>query len=196
MITWILACFWITGHCDCAWHRRRGARSNLFCYTGAATVHAALGGATTSTGVDLSNTYLTWLGENLALNGLSDRQHRVERADCLEWLRGCGRKYDLVLLDPPSFSNSKATEGTLDILRDHVVLIDAAMAVLSDDGTLYFSNNHRRFQLRRSWSAAIAWRTSGQRPFLRISAGAPTFTIAGVSGTPAANGTPAALALP
>ncbi len=120
---------------------------NLFCYTGAATVHAALGGATTSTSVDLSNTYLTWLGENLALNGLSDRQHRVERADCLEWLRGCGRKYDLVLLDPPSFSNSKATEGTLDILRDHVVLIDAAMAVLSDDGTLYFSNNHRRFQL-------------------------------------------------
>ena len=119
---------------------------NLFCYTGAATVYAALG-ATTSTSVDLSNTYLTWLGENLALNGLSDRQHRVERADCLEWLRGCGRKYDLVLLDPPSFSNSKATEGTLDILRDHVVLIDAAMAVLSDDGTLYFSNNHRRFQL-------------------------------------------------
>ena len=120
---------------------------NLFCYTGAATIHAALGGAATSTSVDLSNTYLKWLVDNLALNGLSERQHRVVRADCLTWLEACDRKFDLVLLDPPSFSNSKATEGTLDIIRDQAALVDAAMSVLNSDGTLYFSNNHRRFEL-------------------------------------------------
>ncbi|MDG0991611.1 MAG: bifunctional 23S rRNA (guanine(2069)-N(7))-methyltransferase RlmK/23S rRNA (guanine(2445)-N(2))-methyltransferase RlmL [Luminiphilus sp.] len=120
---------------------------NLFCYTGAATVHAALGGAATSTSVDLSNTYLKWFEDNLALNGLSERQHRVMRADCMTWLESCDRKFDLVLLDPPSFSNSKSTEGTLDIVRDQVALVTAAMSVLSPDGTLYFSNNHRRFEL-------------------------------------------------
>lgn len=120
---------------------------NLFCYTGAATVHAALGGAATSTSVDLSNTYLKWFEDNLALNGLSERQHRVMRADCMTWLESCDRKFDLVLLDPPSFSNSKSTEGTLDIVRDQVALVTAAMSVLSPGGTLYFSNNHRRFEL-------------------------------------------------
>ena len=120
---------------------------NLFCYTGAATIHAALGGAATSTSVDLSNTYLKWFEDNLALNGLSERQHRVLRADCLTWLEGCDRKFDLVLLDPPSFSNSKSTEGTLDIMRDQVALVNASMSVLSPGGTLYFSNNYRRFEL-------------------------------------------------
>jgi 23S rRNA (guanine2445-N2)-methyltransferase / 23S rRNA (guanine2069-N7)-methyltransferase len=120
---------------------------NLFCYTGAATIHAALGGAATSTSVDLSNTYLKWFEDNLALNGMSARQHRAVRADCMTWLEGCDRKFDLVLLDPPSFSNSKATENTLDIVRDQITLVDAAMSVLSSNGTLYFSNNHRRFEL-------------------------------------------------
>ncbi len=120
---------------------------NLFCYTGAATIHAALGGAVTSTSVDLSNTYLKWFEDNLALNGMSARQHRAVRADCMTWLEGCDRKFDLVLLDPPSFSNSKATENTLDIVRDQIALVDAAMSVLSSNGTLYFSNNHRRFEL-------------------------------------------------
>ena len=126
---------------------------NLFCYTGAATIQVALGGAATSTSIDLSNTYLNWLRENLALNGLSDRQHRVERADCSSWLQACERKYDVVLLDPPSFSNSKSTEGTLDILRDQVDLIEAAMSVLAREGTLYFSNNHRRFKLAAELSS-------------------------------------------
>lgn len=137
---------------------------NLFCYTGAATIHAALGGAATSTSVDLSNTYLKWLTDNLALNGLSERQHRVLRADCMTWLEACDRKFDLILLDPPSFSNSKATDGTLDIIRDQIRLVDAAMSVLSPGGTLYFSNNHRRFELaedlqQRYWAKDITRQT-------------------------------------
>ena len=120
---------------------------NLFCYTGTATVHAALGGAATSTSVDLSNTYLQWFRENLALNGLSERQHRGERADCLEWLASCERQFDLILLDPPSFSNSKSMADSFDVQRDHVRLIDLAMSVLAPIGTLYFSNNRRGFGL-------------------------------------------------
>jgi len=120
---------------------------NLFCYTGAATIHAALGGATTSTSVDLSNTYLRWLTDNLALNGLSDRQHRVERADCLEWLKSCSRQFDLIMLDPPSFSNSKSMETSFDVERDQEVLLHAAMSVLAPDGPLYFSTNRRGFRL-------------------------------------------------
>ena len=120
---------------------------NLFCYTGAATIHAALGGATTSTSVDLSNTYLRWLTDNLALNGLSDRQHRVERADCLEWLKSCSRPFDLIMLDPPSFSNSKSMETSFDVERDQEVLLHAAMSVLAHDGVLYFSTNRRGFRL-------------------------------------------------
>lgn len=120
---------------------------NLFCYTGVATLHAALGGAHTTTSVDLSKTYLAWFAENLAINGLSDRQHRAERADCLAWLEAQTRFWDLILLDPPSFSNSKAMDTTLDVQRDHVALIEAAMARLAPGGTLYFSNNLRRFRL-------------------------------------------------
>ena len=120
---------------------------NLFCYTGAATIHAALGGATTSTSVDLSNTYLRWLTDNLALNGLSDRQHRVERADCLEWLKSCSRQFDLIMLDPPSFSNSKSMETSFDVERDQEALLNAAMSVLAPDGVLYFSTNRRGFRL-------------------------------------------------
>jgi len=123
---------------------------NLFCYTGAATIQAALGGAATSTSVDLSNTYLRWLRENLALNGLSDRQHRTERADCLTWLKGCQRQFDLIMLDPPSFSNSKATEASFDVERDQSELLAAAMSVLAPDGVMYFSTNRRGFQLAES----------------------------------------------
>ena len=124
---------------------------NLFCYTGVASLHAALGGAVTTTSVDLSNTYLNWFNENLALNGLSDRQHRAERADCMQWLDECHEKhqktYDLILLDPPSFSNSKATEETFDVQRDHAALVERTMKVLSPQGVLYFSNNRKKFRI-------------------------------------------------
>ena len=120
---------------------------NLFCYTGAASVHAALAGATTSTSVDLSNTYLNWYRENLALNGLSERQHRAVKSDVMEWLTECDRKFDLIMLDPPSFSNSKSTETSFDVARDQVRLVELAMAALEPGGVLYFSNNRRGFRL-------------------------------------------------
>ena len=120
---------------------------NLFCYTGMASIHAALGGAHTSTSVDLSNTYLRWFRDNLALNGLSERQHRAERADVLSWLQSCQRTFDLILLDPPSFSNSKSVDASFDVQRDHVPLVEQALRVLSPSGTLYFSNNRRGFKL-------------------------------------------------
>ncbi|MCG7600932.1 bifunctional 23S rRNA (guanine(2069)-N(7))-methyltransferase RlmK/23S rRNA (guanine(2445)-N(2))-methyltransferase RlmL [Halomonas sp. McH1-25] len=120
---------------------------NLFCYTGTATVQAALGGATDSVSVDLSNTYLEWARDNLALNRLDPSRHRVVRDDCLRWLETAGSEFDLIFLDPPTFSNSKRMEGTLDIQRDHARLVNLAMARLAPGGTLVFSNNQRRFQL-------------------------------------------------
>ena len=128
---------------------RGGHFLNLFCYTGVATLHAALGGAVTSTSVDLSKTYLDWFRENLGLNGLSERQHRGVRADVREWLKADERAYDLIMLDPPSFSNSKRADD-FDVQRDHVALIDLAMARLSPAGALYFSNNRRGFKLDES----------------------------------------------
>ncbi|MCB1854761.1 MAG: bifunctional 23S rRNA (guanine(2069)-N(7))-methyltransferase RlmK/23S rRNA (guanine(2445)-N(2))-methyltransferase RlmL [Pseudomonadales bacterium] len=120
---------------------------NLFCYTGAATVHAALGGARTTTSVDLSNTYLGWARKNLAHNGLDETRNLLQRANCLQWLQQADRDYDLVLLDPPSFSNSSAMAGSFDVQRDHPELVRAAMALLRPDGVLYFSNNRRGFGL-------------------------------------------------
>jgi 23S rRNA (guanine2445-N2)-methyltransferase / 23S rRNA (guanine2069-N7)-methyltransferase len=128
----------------------RGKRFlNLFCYTAAATVHAALGGAETSLSLDMSNTYLEWARRNFDLNRLDTRRHRLLRADCLEWLaQGEGQgEYDLIFLDPPTFSNSRKMEGVLDIQRDHPRLIRDAMAMLAPGGTLVFSNNFRRFRM-------------------------------------------------
>ena len=120
---------------------------NLFCYTGVASVHAGLGGARYSTSVDLSNTYLDWYRENLAINGLSDQKHRAVKGDVLLWLKEEEGMYDLVLLDPPTFSNSKSTSADFDVQRNHEVLISLTMDRLSEDGVLYFSNNNRRFEL-------------------------------------------------
>ena len=119
---------------------------NLFCYTATATVHAAKGGARSTTSVDLSKTYLDWARRNLALNGLSDRQ-RLEQGDVMAWLEEDRGEYDLIFIDPPTFSNSKRMEGVFDIQRDHVALLDLAMARLATGGTLYFSNNFRKFVL-------------------------------------------------
>ncbi len=119
---------------------------NLFSYTGAATLHAALGGAITSTSVDASTTYLDWFRANLALNGLSERQHRSVRADARHWLQEEQRQFDVIMLDPPSFSNSKRYED-FDVQADHSSLIELAMKRLSPDGVLYFSTNRRKFTL-------------------------------------------------
>ena len=120
---------------------------NLFCYTGSVTVHAALGGAQSTTSIDLSKTYLTWLGKNLAANQLDESRNTVIREDCQSWLTRARGRYDLILLDPPSFSNSKAMTESFDVQRDHSQLVRLSMGVLRDEGQLYFSNNRRGFVL-------------------------------------------------
>lgn len=119
---------------------------NCFCYTATASVHAALAGGQT-TNVDLSNTYLRWAQENFQLNQLPLHQHQFIQADCLEWLSKCRERFDIIFLDPPSFSNSKRMTGVLDIQRDHIQLIDQAMRLLTPGGVLYFSTNLRQFKL-------------------------------------------------
>ena len=125
---------------------------NLFCYTGTATVQAALGGARRCTSVDMSNTYLRWLRKNLGHNGLAESAHDLVRADCVSWLRQDRGQYDVVMLDPPSFSNSTRMEESFDVQRDHEVLIDLAMARLAPGGVVYFSTNRRRFRLAEALS--------------------------------------------
>ena len=120
---------------------------NLFCYTATATVQAALAGASQTTSVDMSNTYLNWAQQNFDKNHLSPYRHELAQADCFKWLAECRQGYDVILLDPPSFSNSKRMDNVLDIQRDHVQLITRCMEVLNKKGTLIFSNNLRSFKL-------------------------------------------------
>lgn len=126
---------------------------NLFCYTGSATVHAAVGGARSSVSVDLNPRYLEWAEANLALNGFSIDQHRLVRADAGSWLARGGDQFDVIFLDAPTFSNSRRTENVLDIQRDHPALVRQAMRHLARDGVLLFSNNYRRFRLDESLAA-------------------------------------------
>lgn len=123
---------------------------NLFCYTGVATLHAARGGARSTFSVDMSNTYISWLRRNLELNGFSDNKHQTEVADCFSWLKSNKEKFDLIFLDPPTFSNSKKMRDTLDIQRDHGGLIEMSMDALAPQGLLIFSNNRRGFSLDQS----------------------------------------------
>ncbi len=119
---------------------------NCFCYTATASVHAALAGAMT-TNIDLSNTYLNWGEENFKLNHLDLSKHQFVQEDCLTWLKKTRDRFDVIFLDPPSFSNSKRMLDTLDIQRDHETLIRAAMHLLYPGGMLYFSTNLRQFKL-------------------------------------------------
>ena len=123
---------------------------NLFCYTGAATVHAALGGARATTSVDLSATYLDWARRNLELNGFGPDRNALVRDDVVAWLARAaadGARYDLAFVDPPTFSNSKRLSDDFDVQRDHVLLLRGTAALLDAGGVLYFSTNFRRFRL-------------------------------------------------
>ena len=123
---------------------------NLFAYTGSFSVYAATGGAAASETVDLSNTYLDWARRNFELNGIDEARHQIVRADVFQYLQAAaqaGKTFDLIVMDPPSFSNSKKMLDILDIQRDHQKLIDGAMALLASDGLLFFSNNLRSFAL-------------------------------------------------
>ncbi len=127
---------------------------NLFAYTGSFTVYAAAGGATNTTTVDLSNTYLEWAKENMTLNGFirsESKAHHFVRTDVVTYLQRLkSGSFDLIVMDPPTFSNSKRMSGVLDIQRDHVVLINSALRVLSPEGTLIFSTNYRGFKLNEA----------------------------------------------
>ncbi|WP_435947774.1 bifunctional 23S rRNA (guanine(2069)-N(7))-methyltransferase RlmK/23S rRNA (guanine(2445)-N(2))-methyltransferase RlmL [Dryocola sp. BD586] len=120
---------------------------NLFAYTGSATVHAGLGGAKTTTTVDMSRTYLEWAERNLRLNGLSGRDHRLIQADCLGWLSETDEQFDLIFIDPPTFSNSKRMEESFDVQRDHIGLMKNLKRLLRRGGTIMFSNNKRGFKM-------------------------------------------------
>jgi len=128
---------------------------NLYSYTATASVHAAKGGARSTTSVDLSKTYLDWARRNLSLNGFSDK-NRLEQGDVMVWLEASRDEYDLIFIDPPTFSNSKRMEGIFDVQRDQVQLIDLAMARLAPGGVLYFSNNFRKFQLEENLAERYA----------------------------------------
>lgn len=128
---------------------------NLFGYTGAATVHAALGGAISTTTVDLSATYLDWARRNLELNGICGPRHQLIQMDCRQWLVWARERYELIFVDPPTFSNSKRLEHDFDVQRDHVELLRQALRLLTPDGTLVFSTNHRRFRLDRESLAEV-----------------------------------------
>jgi 23S rRNA (cytosine1962-C5)-methyltransferase len=128
---------------------------NLFCYTGSFSVYAAAGGASTVTSVDLSNTYLSWTARNLELNGFSASNHPLVRADVLAFLDEAavaGRSWDLIIVDPPTFSNSKAARGDFDVNEDWPLLLEACIEVLASGGRLYFSTNSRRLK----WSLEVA----------------------------------------
>lgn len=122
---------------------------NLYCYTATASVHAAMGKALTTTSVDLSKTYLDWAQKNMALNGLSEKNKLIQQ-DVISWLKQDKNKYQLIFVDPPTFSNSKSTRHDFEVQRDHLMLLKLAMARLTEDGVLYFSNNFQRFELDKS----------------------------------------------
>lgn len=126
----------------------RGKRFlNLFAYTGSVTVQAALAGARSTLSVDLSQTYLDWARRNFSLNKLDSTAHRTQRANVLTWIKQHTGQYDVIFLDPPTFSNSKSMDRSFNVQHDHVPLIRDALRCLTKGGTLVFSNNHRRFRL-------------------------------------------------
>jgi 23S rRNA (guanine2069-N7)-methyltransferase / 23S rRNA (guanine2445-N2)-methyltransferase len=141
---------------------------NLFCYTGAATVYAAAGGASSTISVDMSRTYLDWARRNLSVNGLEGGPHEFVQEDCLAWLAAeRAERFDFIFLDPPTFSNSKRMAREFDVQRDHADLIRATLRLLAPGGLLLFSTNFRKFRLDREAFQDLQVRdlTKGTVPF-------------------------------
>lgn len=128
---------------------------NLFGYTGSFSVYAAAAGMQTTT-VDMSKTYLAWAGENLALNGLSGELVHADVREFLDDARRAGRRWDLVVVDPPTFSNSKRMDYTWDVQRDHAALLADVLDVVSPGGVVWFSTNRRRFTLELAPQPGLA----------------------------------------
>lgn len=139
--------------------KARGRRFlNLFAYTSSASVYAAKGGAKSSLSIDMSATYTDWARHNFAANGVDTRKHQLLTADCMQWLEAADEQFDLIYLDPPTFSNSKRMQATLDVQRDQVNLIGYALDLLSDDGELVFVTNHQRFKLQEEVFVEHGWK--------------------------------------
>lgn len=120
---------------------------NLFGYTGSATVHALMNNATLTTTVDASGTYLQRARGNFALNGFGGPQHLTVEQDCLTWLAQCRERYDLIFVDPPTFSNDRHRKTTFIVQDNHANLLQLSMKRLNQNGLLVFSTNFRKFQL-------------------------------------------------
>jgi 23S rRNA (cytosine1962-C5)-methyltransferase len=138
---------------------------NLFCYTGSFSVYAAAGGAATVTSVDLSKTYLNWAKRNMQYNKLyKDTQHDFIHGDVIEWLNFMpADAYDIIVCDPPTFSNSKRMEDNFDVQRDHVALLKKLLKGCTETGKIYFSNNYKDFVLDRdSIPATVVKDITGQ----------------------------------
>ncbi len=116
---------------------------NLFCYTGAFSVHAARGGAKSVDSVDLSKTYVSWVSKNFELNNLKNIKHNLINEDVVTFLKETKNTWDIIILDPPTFSNSKKTDTVLDINRDYPELVLLCLKRLTNKGKLYFSTNSR-----------------------------------------------------
>ncbi len=141
---------------------------NLFCYTGSFSVYAAAGGAAAVTSVDLSKTYLNWAADNFAINRLKNEQYRFEHADVKQYLKQLGPgQFDLVVMDPPTFSNSKRMKDFLDIQRDHVELLNDVLKATTPGGIIYFSTNYTKFILdaEKIHAASIKDITKATTPF-------------------------------
>lgn len=139
---------------------------NLFAYTGSFSVYAAKGGASRSLTLDMSNTYQAWARRNFELNGLDPGRHRLERVDVLRWLDQAAdeaERYDLIVCDPPSFSNSAKMDGTFDVQRDHPWIIERCLDILSPGGELIFSNNRHGFRMEDWLSESYSIREISQQ---------------------------------
>ncbi|MDO6428848.1 bifunctional 23S rRNA (guanine(2069)-N(7))-methyltransferase RlmK/23S rRNA (guanine(2445)-N(2))-methyltransferase RlmL [Thalassotalea sp. 1_MG-2023] len=130
---------------------------NLFAYTGSVSVQAALHGAKSITTVDMSNTYLTWAQENFRLNNLSGEQYQFVQADCLAWLKENKQSFDVIFIDPPTFSNSKRMEDSFDVQRDHLDVITDALGCLHEKGEIIFTNNKRNFKIDHEGLSALGF---------------------------------------
>lgn len=133
---------------------------NLFAYTGAFSVYAAVGGAQSTTTVDLSRTYLDWAGENFRINGLESRQHQFVAGDTIEFLETAARQrkqYDLVVCDPPTYSNSKRTENDWDVQQGYVSIFEQLKKIVAPQGVVYFSTNFRRFKFDEDFIRSLGF---------------------------------------
>ena len=131
---------------------------NLFCYTGSFSVYAAAGNATTVTSVDLSKTYLEWAKDNFAINQFKDeKKYFFIHADVMQYLKTLKpNSFDLIIIDPPTFSNSKRMKDFFDVQKDHVSIINDALFALSQNGAIYFSTNYSKFILDEKEISALS----------------------------------------